>query len=147
MKVRCINNTGKSIRQYENKALKKGELGRFGATEYTQFGLEIDKEFLVMGMLLGEGVLDYLIDDEGYISAYPYPLFEVVDKKVPSSWYFRALQSTDKDYPYREAIWGYYELVFDDMHYSQLVDGVKSACQLYFKRKKELEQEIQRFEY
>ena len=47
MKVRCINNTGKSIRQYEYKSLKKEQLGRFGATEYTQFGLEIGKEFLV----------------------------------------------------------------------------------------------------
>ena len=61
MKVRCINNTGKSIKKYEYKSLKKGQLGRFGATEHTQFGLEIGKEFLVMGMLFGEGALDYLI--------------------------------------------------------------------------------------
>mgnify|MGYP006899994805 CR=1 FL=1 len=82
MKVRCINNTGKSIKKYEYKSLKKGQLGRFGATEHTQFGLEIGKEFLVMGMLFGEGALDYLIDDGGYISAYPYPLFEVI-KSLP----------------------------------------------------------------
>ena len=43
MKVRCINNTGKSIKKYEYKSLKKGQLGRFGATEHTQFGLEIGK--------------------------------------------------------------------------------------------------------
>lgn len=90
MKVRCINNTGKSIRQYEYKSLKKEQLGRFGATEYTQFGLEIGKEFLVMGMLFGEGALDYLIDDGGYISAYPYPLFEIIDNKIPSFWYYKA---------------------------------------------------------
>lgn len=78
MKVCCVNNTGKSIRPYENKPLAKNQLGRFGATEYTEFGLEIGKEFLVMGMLLGEGSLDYLIDDRGYISAYPYPLLRLL---------------------------------------------------------------------
>ena len=142
MKVRCINNTGKSIRQYENETLKKEELGRFGATEYTKYGLDIGKEFLVMGMLLGEGALDYLIDDGGFVSAYPIPLFEVVDNKVPSLWYFKTFQTTDEAYPYREAVWGYYELVFDDMHYAQLVDGETFAYQIYFKRKIELEKEF-----
>lgn len=37
---------------------------------------------------------------------------------------------------------GYYELVFDDMHYEQLVDVEKVAYQIYFKRKMELEQEF-----
>ena len=142
MKVRCINNTGKSIRQYEYKSLKKEQLGRFGATEYTQFGLEIGKEFLVMGMLFGEGAVDYLIDDGGYISAYPYPLFEIIDNKIPSFWYYKAFCCADEKYPYREAVWGYYELVFDDMHYEQLVDVEKVAYQIYFKRKMELEQEF-----
>ena len=142
MKVRCINNTGKSIKKYEYKSLKKGQLGRFGATEHTQFGLEIGNEFLVMGMLFGEGALDYLIDDGGYISAYPYPLFEVIDNKIPSFWYYKAFYYTDEKYPYREAVWGYYELVFDDMHYDQLVDVKKSACQIYFKYKMELEQDF-----
>lgn len=142
MRVRCINNTGKSIRQYEYKSLKKGELGRFETTEYSQFGLDIGKEFLVMGMLFGEGSLNYLIDDGGYISACPYPLFEVINNKIPFCWYFRALQNTDQSYPYREAIWGYYELVFDDMHYVQLADVEESAYQIYFKRKIELEQEL-----
>lgn len=142
MKVCCVNNTGKSIRPYENKPLAKNQLGRFEATEYTEFGLEIGKEFLVMGMLLGEGSLDYLIDDRGYISAYPYPLFKVVDNKIPSSWYFKTFLNTDKHYPYREAVWGYYELVFDDKHYEQLVDVEFAACQIYFRRKIELEKDL-----
>jgi hypothetical protein len=146
MKIRCIYNTGEDIRPYENRVLNKNELGRFGATGYTQFGLTIGKEYLVMGMLLGEGSLDYLIDDGGYVSAYPYPLFEVIDNKLPSNWFFRSLKNTDEFYPYQEAIWGYYELVFDDTHYEKLVDADETAMRTYFKRKIELEKKIMEVE-
>lgn len=130
------------MRIYENKSLSKDELGRFGATALTKYGgLTIGKEYLVMGMLLGEGCLDYLIDHGGYVSAYPYPLFETVDNKIPSSWFFKSLKNTDENYPYQEAIWGYYELVFDDNHYEKLVDADEEAKQIYFRRKIELENE------
>ena len=142
MKVRCIYNTGKVLREYDNKPLNKDELGQFGTTEYTEFGLIIGKEYLVMGMMLSEGTLDYLIDDSGYVSAYPYPLFEVTDNKLPSSWFFKSLKNTDENYPYREAIWGYYELVFDETHYEKLVDIDEEALRIYFRRKIELEKEL-----
>lgn len=142
MKIRCIYNTGEALRVYENKPLNKDELGRFGATGYTEFGLTIGKEYIVMGMILGEGTLDYLIDDGGYVSLYPYPLFEVVDNKLPSSWYFKSLKNTDENYPYQEAVWGYYELVFDDTHYEKLVDVEEEAMRMYFRRKIELEKEL-----
>lgn len=143
MKIRCINNTGEALRAYENKPLDKDELGRFGATGYTEFGLTVGDEYLVMGMLLGEGCLDYLIDHVGYVSAYPYPLFEVVDNKLPSSWFFKSLKNTDENYPYRETVWGYYELVFDDDHYGQLVEFEEEAHRTYFRRKIELEKELE----
>jgi hypothetical protein len=142
MKIRCIYNTGEALRVYENRPLNKDELGRFGATGYTEFGLTIGKEYIVMGMILGEGTLVYLIDDGGYVSAYPYPLFEVVDQKLPASWYFKTLNNSDANYPYQEAVWGYYELVFDDTHYEKLVDFEEEAVQVYFRRKIELEKEL-----
>ena len=121
MKIRCIHNTGQALRAYESKKLSKDELGRFGATGHTEFGLTIDKEYLVMGMLMGKGVLDFLIDD-GNISSYPYPLFEVVDSNLPSNWFFKSYKNTDENYPYQEAVWGYYELVFDENHYENLIE-------------------------
>lgn len=143
MKVRCVYNTGKVLREYDNKPLSKDELGQFGTTEYTEFGLIIGKEYLVMGMMLGEGTLDYLIDDGGYIFAYPYPLFEITDNKLPSSWFFKSLKNTDENYPYQEAIWGYYELVFDETHYEKLVVDIdEEALRIYFRRKIELEKEL-----
>lgn len=95
-----------------------------------------------MGIMLSEGTLDYLIDDNGYVSTYPYPLFEVTDNKLPSSWFFKSLKNTDKNYPYQEAIWGYSELVFDDTHYGKLVDVDEEALRIYFRRKIELEKEL-----
>lgn len=142
MKVRCVHNTGESLQAYEYQSLTKTELGRFGATAQTEYGLVIGKEYFVMGMILGEGVLDYLIDDGGHISAYPYPLFEIIDNKLPSSWFFKVFKNTDENYPYQEAIWGYYELVVDDSHYEKLVDGSEEAQRIYFKRKIEFEKEL-----
>ncbi len=86
--------------------------------------------------------MDYLVDDGGYISAYPNPLFEVVNNKIPSSWFFNSLKRTDQNYPYQEAIWGYYELVLDNSHYEKLVDGDEEAQRIYFKRKIELEKAL-----
>lgn len=139
MKVRCIYNTGEALRIYENKALNKDEFGRFGASGHTEFGLDIGKEYLVMGMILGEGSLNYLIDDGGYVSTYPYPLFEVIDNKLPSSWFFRTLKNTDVNYPFQESIWGYFELVFDDNHFGKLIEMEEETLRIYFKRKMELE--------
>lgn len=142
MKIRCIHNTGKALRAYESAPLRADKLGRFGATGQTEFGLTIDKEYMVMGMILGEGTLDYIIDDGGYVSACPYPLFEVVSNKLPSSWFFKAFKNTDSNYPYQEAIWGYYELISDNTHYEKLVEVDEEAMRIYFRRKIELEKEL-----
>ena len=142
MKVKCIYNTGDFLRDYENRPIEKEQLGRFGETAYTQYGLIINKEYTVMGMLLGQGSLNFLIDEAGYISAYPYPLFKVIDNKLPSSWYFSSLKNTDHQYPYQEAIWGYYELVFEQEHYEKLVNMEETATRKYFIRKFEMEKEL-----
>lgn len=140
MKVLCIANTGESLRPYELTTLKKEELGRFETTGSTILGgVEIGKVYLVMGIITGQSSLTYLIDDGGIILAYPYPLFNVIDHKVPPNWFFRSLKNTDERFPYTETIFGYYELVFDDTHYEKLVEMDEDAHRLYFRRKIELE--------
>jgi len=135
MRVKCLHNTGKALMNYPRKPL--------GTSEITQYGiLEVGKEYLVMGMLLGEGMLDYLVDDGGIISACPCQLFEVVDAKVNSHWYFRAYTKDDDVYPYREAVWGYYELCFVDDHYDQLIEKEEESHRIYFRRKIEIEREL-----
>jgi hypothetical protein len=83
-----------------------------------------------------------LIDDGGFVSAYPYPLFEVIDSKIPYGWFFKSFKNTDENYPYQEAIWGYYELVFENSHYEKLVDVNEEAMRIYFRRKIEMEKEL-----
>jgi len=132
MKVKCINNTAKVLMNYPKKPL--------GISENSKYGLlEIGKEYLVMGIITGEGMLNYLIDDSGIISTCAYQLFDIIDNNLPSNWFFKAYTNNDDVYPYREAIWGYYELCNDVNHYEQLIEHEEVALHIYFRRKVEIE--------
>lgn len=137
MKVRCKYNTGQDLRRYENKLLKEEELGRFGTTANSIYGeITVGREYLVMGMIMFESYLSYLVDDDGLISACPCQLFEVVDDKVDPKWHFRLIEKEEDIYPYIQAIWGYYELCFDRNSYEKLiVEKAEDVYQTYFKRK------------
>lgn len=144
MKVKCLYNTGEDLRAYEIKSLRKEELGRFGATGYTQYGeIQIGKEYLVMGMIMIESYLTYLIDDDGLISACPCQLFEIIDDKVNQNWHFRLIEKDEGIYPFVQAIWGYYELCYDKKSYEKLItEPDDEAIRIYFRRKIELEREF-----
>ena len=141
MKVRCVYNTGESLRSYENKTLQKAELGRFGATGYSEYNeLDIGKEYLVMGVIIFETYQAYLIDDSGFISACPCQLFEIVDNKMNSNWHFRLIEKNEDIYPFVQAIMGYPELCSDVKAYENLiVEKEEEAERIYFRRKIELE--------
>lgn len=142
MKIRCINNTGEALRLFDNKPYKTNVLDRFGSTVETQFGVRIGEEYLVMGMIFGQGSLAYLIDFNGIVSMYPSPLFQVIESKLPSSWYFSALKNSDRRFPYQEAIWGYYEFVHVEDCYEKLVDADEDTMRDYFKHKIALESQL-----
>ena len=135
MKVTCIFNTGKALMNYPRKPL--------GLSENTKYGLlEIGKEYLVMGIIMCEGMLNYLIDDNGIISTCSYQLFYVTDNNIPSHWFFKAFTISDEIYPYQEAIWGYSELCNDANHFEQLIEQEDSAMRIYFRRKIEMERSL-----
>lgn len=135
MIAKCIYNTGRALISYERKPL--------GTSEQTQYGeLEVGKEYLVMGMIMRNGYLTYLIDDSGIISACPCQLFEVLDNIIPTNWYFKSFTKDFPNYINQEAIWGYYELVFDDNHHEKLIEMNEEAHRIYFRRKIELEKEF-----
>ena len=84
------DNTGLNLRPYEYEPITNKEVfGRFGVSEMAEYGIEIGKEYLVMGLITFQTYQAYLIDDSGFISACPCQLFEVVDNKVNSNWHFR----------------------------------------------------------
>jgi len=145
MKVRCLYNRGEDLRLFEYKPLIKDMIGRFGATGYTEYNeLEIGKEYLVMGLIFFETYQAYLIDDNGLISTCPCQLFEIIDSRVnTANWHFRIMDKTENIYPFIQAILGYYELCNDKKAYEKLIiEKEEEACQIYFKRKIELEKEL-----
>ena len=144
MKVRCINNTGEALRAFEYKELEKNLLGRFGATGYTTYGgITIGVEYLVMGVIIFETYQAYLIDDNGFISASPCQLFEVVDDNISINWRFRTIDKREDIYPFVQAIMGYPELCSNKNAYEDLiVEKEEEAERIYFRRKTELEKEL-----
>ena len=55
MKVRCVYNSGKALRNFELDVFLKDEIrGRFGATGFSEYNeLEIGKDYSVMGIIVG----------------------------------------------------------------------------------------------
>lgn len=144
MKVRCINNTGISLRHYEYDPVTDKEVfGRFGVSEMGEYEIEIGKEYLVMGLIIFQTYQAYLIDDNGLIATYPCQLFEVIDSKVNSSWHFRIIEKSEGIYPFVQAIFGYSELCFEKQGYENLlVEMDEDAQRIYFRRKIELEKKL-----
>jgi hypothetical protein len=144
MKIRCINNTGVSLRSYEYESITNKEVfGRFGVSEMTEYGIEIGKEYLVMGLIIFQTYQAYLTDDKGFIATFPCQLFEIIDSKVNSNWHFRIIEKDEDIYPFIQVIFGYSELCSDKKAYENLiVEMEKDTQRIYFRRKIELEREL-----
>ncbi len=145
MKVRCINNSGEGLRIHEYEPITNKEIfGRFGASEITEYGIEVGKEYLVMGLIIFQTYQAYLLDDKGFIATYPCQLFKILDDNLSSNWHFRITGKDEDIYPYVQAIFGYPELCSDKKAYENLIVEMEEVSQrIYFKRKIELEKELE----
>lgn len=144
MKVRCVYNSGKALRNFELDVFLKDEIrGRFGATGFSEYNeLEIGKDYSVMGIIIFETYQGYLIDSDGFISVCPTLLFQTLDNEIPNNWYFRSVGKDEDIYPFIQTIFGYYELCNDINTYENLiVEKDYEYQQIYFKRKLELYKE------
>lgn len=111
-----------------------------GVPDNFDYGLEIGKEYLVMGVVLSENQLWYLVDENGRPGFYPFQLFQISDASIHSGWQIKLYEKDDGIFPFNKiAIWGYCELCSDEAHYEKLVDRESKALEIYFKRKLELE--------
>ena len=144
MKVKCIYNLGSDLRVYENKPLRPEQFGRFGASFYTDYQyLNIGKEYIVMGIITFETYQSYVIDNGEEVLCCPCQLFEVIENKIMPNWKFRLVDKNESIYPFVQSILGYPELCLDKNSYEQLiVENESSFKQIYFTRKKELENEL-----
>jgi len=140
MKVKCVSNSGISLRTYEYEPINNKEVfGRFGVSEMGEYAIEVGKEYLVMGLIIFQTYQAYLIDESGDISACPCYLFESIDSKINPNWHFRLIEKDEDIYPFVQAVFGYPELCSDKKAYENLIVEMKEETQqVYFKRKIEL---------
>ena len=132
MTAKCVFNTGKALLGLQRVPI--------GITADTQYGeLEVGRVYLIMGMMLFDGHLTYLIDSGRIVNACYQQLFTIIDGRFPPNWHFRAFARSDNYRQVLEAVWGYPELVFDESHYAKLVDMEEDAQRIYFRRKMEME--------
>lgn len=102
------------------------------------FGLQLEKEYIVTGIMKNGDQISYFIDENGKPNFYPKEIFEVIDAQLSDAWYFREYSMDDVMYNYVQMIFGYYELCFDQNHYEDLVYRDDDALKLYIKRKEEM---------
>ncbi|MDY6805441.1 MAG: hypothetical protein SXA11_16760 [Cyanobacteriota bacterium] len=85
MKIRCIANTGASLREHYLDP-------NGGYTKDLEFGLTIGKEYVVYAFYEWEGQVWYYIADDHYMyypMQNPAPLFEVIDDRLSKYWRFK----------------------------------------------------------
>jgi hypothetical protein len=128
LKVRCITDDGYLF------SPRKVREGYNQKTTYN--GIEVNRDYNVYGILFYEDGLRYLLFDD-YETPYWYPaeLFEVIENKIPETWYY-------KFYGYDEegisAIWGYDELVHSEKHFDGLSEQEPEEIELFLKIKEEM---------
>jgi hypothetical protein len=115
------------------------DLAPIGVPSNFNYGLELRKEYIVMGIVLATAQLWYLVDEDGRPDFYPFQLFEISDATLAPNWMLRIYDEDDGVVPFhKQAMWGYTELCADPKHYVDLVLREKTALHVYFRRKAEM---------
>ena len=132
MKVKAIATLGRNLSTKSLKAFHNPE---------ENFQLKVNDIYTVYGINVWGDIVHYLTLDESNTtpSWNPAELFEIIDNKLPTEWYFKfygyEAKNTDSVY----AVWGYKELALDLEHYFQLINIVPAAVAIFNKRKNEID--------
>jgi hypothetical protein len=103
------------------------------------YGLELNKEYLVMGIALytDSNCLYYLIDVNGRPDWFPFLLFEVSDNSLPANWFTKVIGQNESTTVY--CLIGFEELCNQEDFYHNLIEREEYSMRTYFKRKSEIE--------
>ncbi|MBN2695090.1 hypothetical protein JXR93_10530 [bacterium] len=106
------------------------------------YGLELYKEYLVMGILTFKDTneLYYLIDENGFPSWFPNQIFEITNNELPIDWFIKI--NTSNDYLSYKNLIGFDELCNNEDFFYDLLERDKKVLQIYYKRKIELEKKL-----
>ena len=103
------------------------------------FELPLNRIFTVYGISIWKDVLHYLVvEEDGNPFWFPAELFVVEDTSLPKEMHYKYFGLQDKRGVI--AFWGYKEMVLDDQHYVDLIEGESKAIEIFLKRKKEIDQ-------
>lgn len=113
-----------------------------GIPDNFDYGLELSKEYLVMGALTFKqsNNLYFLIDENSRPSWFPYQIFEIVTNELPANWFVK-INIEDEYVDYQNLI-GFDELCNKQDFFNQLLERDEEAMRTYFRRKIELEKEL-----
>lgn len=134
MEFKCLHDKEKDLQDYPFRSLRNSKQAVFGL-------LTLGKSYFVTGMAVGDGYVSYLLDDFGTVGAFHSRLFEVIDPKIPPSWYFQPISKESSLFPFHQAYWGYRGFCFEKDHYVNIVEGEEATHRTYFKRKIQMEEE------
>ncbi|MGH2563495.1 MAG: hypothetical protein ACRDE5_03215 [Ginsengibacter sp.] len=109
---------------------------------YGGYGLEINKEYIVMVMMIYQDTncLYFLIDTNGKPDWFPYLLFEISDHSLSKDWFIKLNNEEDENNIYY--LCGFDELCKEDGFFYKLLDREEEAMQTYFKGKIEIEKTL-----
>jgi hypothetical protein len=127
MIVRCKANNGLLLKEKTIEA---------GYSQMSEFSLNIGSDYIVYGLIIWNGVIQYLTMDKHMSVPFWHPaeLFEIINKAIPYDWYFDSLEETGV-----QLICGYKELVEDENHFDDLLERKEEAINIFLKRKKEID--------
>jgi hypothetical protein len=131
MKVKAIATLGSDLSRKSLEAFHHPE---------EEFQLNVGDIYIVYGINIWQGIIHYLTFDKWYNNPFwtPAELFEIIDNRLPSNWYF-------KFYGYEDnvsinAVWGYKELALLPEHYDQLIEREGDAIPIFNERRIEIDQ-------
>jgi hypothetical protein len=133
MIVKCIGNKGSNLSKKTSSALHD---------EGAEFQMDIGDSFIVYGINIWVGVVNYLVFDKYRENPFwtPAELFEVVDNRLPPNWYFKYYGEDNRDMDLVSAVWGYKEIALNPDHYFGLIERSLKDIQTFHFRQREIDE-------
>lgn len=142
MIVRCKHKSRKALHDYYGVEYRDA-LFRLDISPISDWSsLELDKEYLVMGVFNGSDGLDFLIDFDDFPIAYSALHFEIIDNQIPSTWMFKAhVDPVDGQFEVKSRL-GYREFALEEDHYVRLVERNRPDVEIYLQRLRETKEAL-----
>lgn len=136
MLLTCVDNRASALSDHQQPR---------GNVDASAYPISAGKKYVVLGMLLWENVLSFLVrDDWGGPCYAPAGLFDLGTWQMPPHWrfgLFSGIRASGRDLwtdPYGAA-WGYAEFVEDEQHGTGLAEREDAALAIFAERVREAE--------